>query len=83
MRVAWRNGRAESETHHAYEGQLHGRLHCVFEHRLEQQWVLRDPLMRLGLHVPQSHPFTLRVTLHPLDQDKQNISASSFENVYL
>lgn len=71
VQFKWTNGRAESETHRVSECLLHTGLLCVFEHCLEQQRVLGDPLVRLGLHVPQPHPFTLSVILHPLDQDEK------------
>ena len=43
----------------------------VFQHSLEQQRVLCDPLMGFGLHVPDTHPVTLRVSLHPLDANEK------------
>lgn len=59
-------------SHHASECVLYIRVLGGFEHSLEQQWVLCDPLMGFGLHVPKPHPLTLRVSLHPLDGIKTN-----------
>lgn len=54
-------------SHHASECLLDVRALGALQNRLEQQWILGDPLMWFGLHVAQPHPLALRVSLHPLD----------------
>lgn len=65
-------------SHHASEGLLYVRVLAALQHRLEQQWILGDPLMRFGLHVAQPHPLTLRVSLHPLDMQTMVIWTAGF-----
>lgn len=38
-----------------------------FQHSLEQEGVLCDPLVGFGLHVPEPHSLALRVSLYPLN----------------
>lgn len=57
-------------SHHASECLLYVRVLGALQHRLEQQWILCDPLMWFGLHVSKPHPLTLRVSLNPLDTQK-------------
>lgn len=54
-------------SHHASECLLDLSVLGALQNRLEQQWILGDPLVWFGLHVAEPHPLTLRVSLHPLD----------------
>lgn len=65
-----------SDPHHAPECVLYMRVLGVSEHSFKQQRVLCDPLMGFGLHVPESHPLTLRMSLHPLGQQKNTRTKS-------
>jgi len=58
--------RSWGDSHHAPDGLLYVGVQRVLEHSLKQQGVFGDPLVGLGLHVPQTHAATLRVGLHPL-----------------
>lgn len=58
---------------------LDSRVLGALQDRLEQQWVLGDPLMGFGLHVPEPHPLTLRMSLHPLDT-QQNFRVINVEH---
>lgn len=60
-------------SHHASECLLYERVLGALQYRLEQQWILGDPLMRFGLHVAEPHPLTLRVSLHPLDMQTMKV----------
>lgn len=59
-----------SVSHHASECLLYLRVLGALQDRLEQQWVLCDPLMGFGLHVPEPHPLTLWMGLYPLHMEK-------------
>lgn len=59
-----------SVSHHASECLLGLRLLGALQDLLEQQRILCDPLMWFGLHVPEPHPLTLRMSLYPLDTQK-------------
>lgn len=70
--VTWRVplGSYAPGSHHASECLLYVGVLGALQYRLEQQWILCDPLMWFGLHVSKPHPLTLRVSLNPLDTQK-------------
>lgn len=52
--------------YHGDDGFLGPGLIRLPQHRLEQQWVLGEPLVGLGQHVAQLQPLALLVLLRPL-----------------